>query len=262
MSESMYHNGEPQIIILHELLVFLENILCTCTEYSLALTFNDKTKQGVYTHHMYSIAIELSGDAYKGLKSRKELASHVLTRALLEAVVDLKNIIKNPEYISIRFHKALEERKKKLLYLLKHEPGIITAVGQNEEYVKSYIEKIDNLHDPNVHQPNIRERFNDAGMGDYYDTAYSLLCDYAHHDFSAVINRNLSLYEGSLNDLSILMLSDLIAKLLLDATMAVHESHGSNKIEALRALKLRWEIGYSKLSNSVIPFIQLDARSQ
>ena len=226
------------------LLDFLESIRKTCIDISLPLAYDAKSVQPVYMCGMFSIVVELAGDSCQLVKARKELASHVLTRALLEAVVELFNVIKNPKYVDVRFQKALIERKKKLIHLQENESEIIAEVGQSPEYVESYIHRINKLRDPEIDQPNIKERFKTAGMEDYYDSAYSHLCDYAHHDASAIINRNIGLDVIPLDYKGIFMLSDLIAELLLNATIAVHEFHDSDQIEELINLKLKWKTIY------------------
>ena len=253
MTENMTAPKKVKTTSIDTLLDFLESIRKTCIDKSLPLTFDDKNTQAVYMCSLYSIVVELAGDSCQGVKARKELASHVLTRALLEAVVDLFNVINNPKYISIRFQKALVERRKKLIYLQQNEPQLISEAGRNAEYVEDVIGKIDKLRDTDIDQPNIRKRFKDAGMEGYYDTAYALLCDYTHHDASAIVNRHIGLNVRPLDDKGILMLSDLIAELLLNATIAVHGFLDSDQIKVLNDLKHKWKAAYCQQAASVGP---------
>ncbi len=233
-----------EIVQFDVLLAFLESIRQTCIDKFPPLNYEDKNIQTVYMCSMYSIIVELAGDSCQFVKARKELASHVLTRALLEAVVDMINVIKNPTYVNTRFQKALSERKKKLIHLQENESELITEVGYSPEYVESHIERMNKLQDPEIDQPNIKERFINAGMQDYYGSAYSHLCDYSHHDASAIINRNIGLNVIPLDYKGIFMLSDLIAELLLYATVAVHEFLGTDQKEELKDLKLKWKNVY------------------
>ena len=226
------------------LLSLLESIRKTCIDKSLPLTFNDSDLRAAYMCSMYSIVMELAGDCCEGIKARKELSSHVLVRALLEAVVDLLNIINDPKYVDSRFQRAFDERKKKLVYLQQKEPNLISAAGKNNEYVSDVIDRIDTLRDKDVDQPGIKKRFKGAGMEEYYHTAYALLCDYTHHDASAIINRPIGLHPHPLDDKGILMLSDLTFELLHKATVAVHEFLKSDQPEFLSNLKTEWKDEY------------------
>jgi hypothetical protein len=232
---------------------FLEFIRKKCIETSLSLSFDDKNIQDTYMQSIFSVVVELADDCCQALRQEKELASHVLTRALLEAVVDLINVIKDPDYVNIRFQKALLERKKKLRYLLENEPQCIPETGHDLEYVESYIDRIDTLLKPKIAKMNIKERFIGADMEDYYDSAYSLLCDYTHHDASAIARRTFAFDTIRLDKEGMLMLSDLIAELLIKATNAVHGYLDSNQIEILEDLKRQWKDVYCQQSLSLRP---------
>lgn len=224
------------------LLHLLEIIQKTCIDKAPThLTYDSENMQAPYMFSLYSIVVELAGDSYQAVKSRKELASHVLTRALLEAVVDLFNVINNPNYVNTRFQKALTERKKKLKYLLENEPDLIAKVGRTPEYVEEILDKIEKLRNREVDTPNIRKRFKDASMEVYYDTAYASLCDYSHHDTSAIINRPIGLTEHYLDERGIQFLAGLIADLILKASIAVHEFLKTGQTNVFEDLRQKWQ---------------------
>ena len=231
------------------LLDLLGDIRKTCIDNSSPLTFEDDDTQAAYMCSTYSIVVELAGDCCQGVRARKELSSHVLTRALLESAVDLFNIIKDPKYVDIRFERALIERRKKLVYLQQKEPNLISGTGHNTEYVEDVINRIDNLRDTKIKQPGIKKRFKDAGMEGYYDTVYALLCDYTHHDASAIINRHIGLNVRPLDDKGVLMLSDLIVELLVNSTVAIHEFLKSDQIDFLNNLKTKWKAARREFNN-------------
>ena len=223
------------------LIGLLEIIQKTCLDkIPTHLTYDSENMQVPYMFSMYSIVVELAGDSCQSVKARKELASHVLIRALLEAVVDLFNVINNPNYVNIRFQKALIERKKKLKHLLEKEPDLIAMGGRTPEYVEDVLDKIKKLHNPEVDNPNIKKRFEDAGMEDYYYTAYSYLCDYSHHDASAIINRPIGL-TAHLDEKGIQMLADLIVELILKASIAFHEFLESDETKIFIDLQNKWK---------------------
>jgi hypothetical protein len=213
-----------------DLLDVLEIIRKTCIDKAPThLTYDSKEMQAPYMFSLYSVVVELAGDSYQAIKSRKELASYVLTRALLEAVVDLFNMINDPNYVNTRFQKALIERKKKLKYLVEKEPDLIAKVGHTPECVKETVDK-----------PNIRKRFKDAGMEGYYDTAYAYLCDYSHHDASAIINRPIGLTVHHLDEKGIQLIASLIAELILKASIAVHEFLQTGQSNIFEDLRQKW----------------------
>ena len=220
----------------------LETIHKTCIDkVPTSLTYDSKNMQVPYMFSLYSIAIELTGDSYQAVKCRKELASHVLTRALLEAIVDLLNVINSPDYVNTRFQKALTERKKKLKYLLEKEPDLIAKVGRTPAYVEGVLDKIEELHNPEIDKPNIRKRFKDAGMELYYDTAYAHLCDYSHLDTSTIINRPIGLIEHHLDKRGTQFLVGLIVDLILKASIRFHEFLKTGQRKVFEDLQQKWQ---------------------
>lgn len=220
-----------------------------CINKTLPLHYDENEIQSLYALCVYSIIIELSGDCCQGLSERKDLSSHVLTRALLEAVVDLINIIKNPEYVNSRFQRALKERRKKVDYLKKN-PDLVIESGHDVEYLQSIIKKIDELLDSDSKPQSVKDRFKNADMEDYYDTAYSLLCDYSHLDASTLINRQINLKNQPLDNQGILFLSDLIVDLLLKSTVSLHDFLNSKQIEDLNKLRSNWQVAHQQYAAS------------
>ena len=227
------------------LLDLLEKIHKTCIDKAPTnLTYDSKNMQAPYMFSLYSIVIELAGDSYQAVKSRKELAAHVLTRALLEAIVDLFNVVNDPNYVNIRFQKALIERKKKLKYLLEKEPDLIVKGGHTSKYVKEVLDTIEKLHNKEVDKPNIRERFKGADMEDYYDTAYASLCDYSHHDTSAILNRPIGLTPHYLDDNGVRFLAGLIIDLILKTSISVHKFLKTDQVDVFKDLQQEWLTGF------------------
>ena len=224
------------------LLELLEVIHETCIDKAPThLTYDSENLQVPYMFSLYSIVVELTGDSYQAVKTRKELASHVLIRALLEAVVDLFNVIKDPNYVNTRFQKSLTERGKKLKYLLEKKPDLITKAGRTTEFIEETLDKIEKLRNPEVDKPNIRKRFEDAGMEGYYDTAYAYLCDYVHHDASAILNRTIGLTVRPLDEKGMLMLTNLIGDLILKSSIAVHEFLKTGQSNIFEDLQQKWQ---------------------
>jgi len=233
----------PELQKTDALLGLLKVIHETCIDKAPAhFTYDNENMQVPYMFSMYSIVVELTGDSYQAVKSRKELASHVLTRALLEAVVVLFDVIKDPNYVNTLFQQSMTERGKKIKSLLKKKPDLITKAGRTAEFLEETLDKIEKLRDPEVDKSSIRKRFEDAGMEGYYDTAYAYLCDYVHHDASAIINRHIGLTVRPLDEKGILMLTNLISELILKSSIAVHEFLKTGQGNIFEDLQQKWQV--------------------
>lgn len=157
------------------LLDLLEIIHKTCIDKAPTRLADDSENMQVpYIFSMYSIVVELTGDSYQAVKSRKELASHVLTRALLEAVVILRDVINDPDQVNIRFQKSLAKGSKPLKYQLDN-PELIDTAKHTVKDVKKLCDKHEELRDPEISQPFILDDFKNAGMEHYYYTSSRFL---------------------------------------------------------------------------------------
>ena len=223
------------------LLDLLEVIHETCIDKAPThLTYDSENMQAPYMFSMYSIVVELAGDSYQAVKSRKELASHVLTRALLEAVVDLRNVINDSNYVNIRFQNALAKGKNPLKYLLDN-PDLIDTAKHSVEDIRELLGKGEKLSDLEADKPNIKKRFKDADMENYYYTRYAFLCIYSHHDASAIINRPIRIEVSLLDEKGTQRLADWISDLILKASIAVHEFLKTGQSNIFEDLRQKWQ---------------------
>lgn len=224
-----------------DLLDLLEIIHKTCIDKAPThLTYDSETMQAPYMFSLYSIVVELTGDSYQAVKSRKELASHVLIRALLEAVVVLRNVINDPNYVYIHCQKSLAKGKKPLKYQLDN-PDLIDTEKHTVEDIQELLDKGEELRDPEVAKTFIVADFENAGMKQYYYTRYAFLCNYCHHDASAIINRFIGLNVRPLDEKGTQKLADWIADLILKASIDVHEFLKTGQSSIFEDLRQKWQ---------------------
>ncbi|MHC4131084.1 MAG: DUF5677 domain-containing protein [Planctomycetota bacterium] len=223
------------------LLKLLESIHKTCIDKApKQLTCDNENLQVPFMISMYSIVVELAGDSYQSVKSRKELGAHILTRALLEAVVVLCNVINEPNYVKIHFKKALAKGKKPLKYQLDN-PHLINKDKHTVEDIQMLLDKGEELLNPEVAKPYILDDFENAGMKNYYYTRYAFLCNYSHHDASVIMNRPIGMEVSPLDEKSTRILADWIADLILKASIAVHEFLKTDQKRIFQDLQKKWQ---------------------
>jgi len=224
-----------------DLLDLLEIIHKTCIDKAPThLTDDSENMQAPYICSMYSIVVELTGDSYQAVKSRKELASHVLTRVLLEAVVILRNVINDPNYVNILFQKSLAKGEKPLEFL-RDNPDLINTERHTVKGIQELLDKGEELRDPEFAKRLILRDFEAAGMKNYYYTMYAALCNYCHHDASAIIKRHIGIEVRPLDKRGTQRLADWIADLILKASIAFHEFLESGQSNVFQDLQQKWQ---------------------
>lgn len=222
------------------LLGLLESIHQTCIDNAPELSDDIEGMQVPYILSMYSIVVELTGDSYQAVKSRKELSAHVLTRALLEAVVILRNVINDPSQVTNRFQKALANNCKPLKYQLDN-PDLIDTSKHPVEDIKKLRDRHDDLRDPEFKVSSILDDFKNAGMENYYRTRYASLCSYSHHSAGAIMNRHVEIKVRRLEERGAQRLADWIADLIFKASIGVHEFLKTDKIDVFLDLQQQWQ---------------------
>lgn len=222
------------------LLDLLEIIHKTCIDKAPTNLTYDSNMQALYTFSMYSIIVELTGDSYQALKSRKELTSHILTRALLEAVVILRNVIKDPNHVNVQFQRSLAKGCKPLKYQLDN-PDLVDTAKHPVKDVKELLGKHIELRDPEIKQSYILDDFKNADMEKYYYTRYAFLCNYSHHGASAIINRPIRIEVSPLDEKDTQRLADWIADLILKASISVHEFLKTDQVDVFEDLQQKWQ---------------------
>jgi Family of unknown function (DUF5677) len=225
----------------NNLLNHLEIIHKTCIDKAPTNITSDDTMQTLYVFGMYSIVVELTGDSYQAVKSRKELASHVMTRALLEAVVVLRNVINDPDHFYVRSQRSLAKGIKPLEYQLNN-PDLIDTTKHSVEDVKKLLDKHNKLLDPKIKRVQILDDFKNAGMEYYYYTSYAFLCNYSHHDVSAILKRNIGVNVNPLDERRTQKITNLITHLILMASISLHELLETDQVDVFKDLQKKWQM--------------------
>jgi len=223
-----------------DLFDFLEIIYKTCIDKAPKnLTYDSENMQVPYMFSMYSIVVELAGDSYQAVKSRKELASCVLTRALLEAVVILRNVINDPDQVNNRFQKSLAKGVGPINYQLDN-PDLIDTTKHTVKDIEKLRDKHKELRDPKFGKSLIKDDFKTADMERYYYTSYAFLCNYSHHDASAIINRPIGIKVHPLDEKLTQKITNLIADLILKASISVHKFLKTDQVDVFEDLQQEW----------------------
>lgn len=183
---------------------------------------------------LYGSILELTGSSII-LIDRKLIAGvPILLRAILEAYIDLVNLVSNAQY---GYH--LEAA-----YLKEWLKLLVEAQGGKNEYLRELSES-PNLSDQitrwreeqrklkikGYHTLSIEDKFRKAGMEKAYRSLYNSLCCDAHNNLRALINRHI---ERDAGDFSMVFYKDYSpddsavyvgtnAEILVRASQVIHE---------------------------------------
>lgn len=186
------------------------------------------------TISLYGSIIELTGSIIFLLNKRLATGAPILLRAILEAYVDLVNLINNKRYgynLEVSYLKEwlkiLEEAKigkNEYLASITEEPSL-------EDSISNWRKEKTRLEKKGYRSLRIDQKFKLADMQKEYKSVYNMLCSDSHNNLRSLITRHVEREE---TDFSIVFykaytLEDSAihvgtnAELLVRATQIIHE---------------------------------------
>jgi len=183
---------------------------------------------------LYGSIIELTGSVILLLNSKLGTGVPILLRAILEAYVDLFNLINNAQYgynLEVSYLKEwlkiLEEAshgKNEYLQFIADEPTL-------PETIDSWRKKKKSLEKKGYRSLRIEQKFKQAGMQKEYKSLYNMLCSDAHNNLRSLVDRHIEREE---TDFSIIFYKEYTAddtahhvgsnlEILVRATQLIHD---------------------------------------
>lgn len=195
--------------------------------------------------------MDLAGDALLLINKRRRTSSAILLRSLLESYIDLVNTIKDEEYLKHMYTSSLDGQRKMLQKALTSNSELFTKFHEQREICQKRLDELTALKKDLIkegYKPlKIYERFERAGFEAYYSGIYSLLCSEWHNDMIAIEDRHLNVQdqdelctvklpqlletEGALRNIC------LLAEIILNSSIQIHDLFVSPRLNALKKLK-------------------------
>lgn len=233
-----------------DLLKQLINDLVDITKKSLRFDKDNDVHRTVVI--LYGSIFELTSSCCVLIENKHFVGVPILLRSILEAFVDLRNLLQKRDYINnlkveeltnlIDIGKGSQNRSRPLSTITEAQ------IAQHEDEKK-------NLIDRGYKKIKIKEKFKLVGMEEYYRTTYKILCCEAHHDLSSLLNRHLKIEEGNF---SIVFFKDVLpefvkqwiglaAQILLNSSQSVHSFFNSADLEIVNDYFEKYAHVYFKL---------------
>ncbi len=143
---------------------------------------------------LYGSILELTGSCILLIDKRLITGVPVLLRSVLEAYVDLVNLIENPEYGHLLAVSYLKEWLKILEEAKNGKNEYLQAISEASSLDKSITEfrsELNKLKANGYKALEIKEKFKKAGMEKEFKSIYNSLCCDSHNNLRALINRHI-----------------------------------------------------------------------
>lgn len=182
-----------------EVLEFLKEIHDKFQAYSQNLMFDKAHPLHRNVIALYGSILEMTGSNILLANNKLVTGIPILLKSILEAYVDLTNLIKNPQYgynLEINYLKQWLEilneaktGKNEYLQSLTDEPSLDETIAKWNRDKK----KLEN----NGHSSlKISQKFMRAGLEKEYRSMYNSLCSDSHNNLRALVSRHIEIEDG------------------------------------------------------------------
>ena len=218
-------------------------MLQSCAEESHQIRFNKNIAQQLYAICVYGTILEIARDALELVMKHNRISPAILLRSLLEAYVDLVNIIRDENYLNHMYASAIDQKIKMLEGALKSENPFLKLLSEDPELCKKRIKELKESK-PSGYKPfKINKKFELAGLEDDY-AVYRLLCTETHHDMQAIEQRHLQIEDNDkLSSIDFFREIDseaaqryilLLGDITINSSLRIFEFLKSPRLEALK----------------------------
>ena len=232
-----------------EVFAFLKRLHVECQSFVLRLKFDKQHAPSRTAIALYGSIMELCSGLICLVEQQLLPGAPVLLRAVLEAHVDLVNILANPRYGYSLERSYIREWKKLLQEAQSGSNEYLDAISKQGSLVGRIqeLQRKDSKLEAQGHRVLLLEqKFRLAGMEKEYRSLYNSLCCASHNNIRSLVDRH---FEFSDEDFTVVFYKaytpedasvyvGTATEVLLRATEALHaklESEDTGSISALRA---------------------------
>ena len=171
-----------------QIISYNELIIETIEEAIPNINYDTSSLQEKLSIALFLSIFEIANSINILLKSRAHITIPSLIRNMLEAYVDLKNLLKDSDYKSVIYSSYLKEQKRFLENNVDH----------NKIYSKMLIDVKELLKNINCKNrgTSFASRFKEAGLQKIYISIYNKLCRETHNNINCLIERYFTIEEG------------------------------------------------------------------
>ena len=182
------------------LLKFIRKSHSEAVEYAKFIKFEKRNPQHVYSVALYCRVIGLTESCLILIEQKATVGLPVILRSLLEAFVDITNLIKNPDYVKNMDARSLAEWIKILDEAGTGSNPFLSRIFESDDLKTTLFDWRRDLHNFKKEKRGpltAFERFDMAGRQYEYHSVYNSLCAESHNDVRVLIGRHIEIIDES-----------------------------------------------------------------
>lgn len=161
--------------------------------YAEELVFQRDNHRELVAALLYSSILELAHSIYVLLSNNHGNQAFALVRTMLEALIDLKNLVNDENY-----HRniLLEHNEYWVAILNEAKKGnqYLTSISQDSgvgERLRSHKNEMEILRGKGAQYLSVKKKFKKAKEVDLYNTGYKMACGYTHTNLRSMLARHV-----------------------------------------------------------------------
>lgn len=163
-----------------------------------SVIFNPSNPWDVVTVSLYASMIEKMGSVLVLFTNDVDAGAESIFRSFLEAYVDVRNLLADPDYLDVCRYSYHEEWLKVLTESEKDNP-FLAGLADHADYpkiIEDHRRQLDKLRERGVQRPTIFSRFQTAGMEAVYRSAYNFASAESHNNIRSLSDRHFQPKDG------------------------------------------------------------------
>lgn len=215
----------------------LKKVLSAVHAITRELRFSGTDQQHLVSVALLATILEEADGISAALDRRDGTSAFILLRSLLEAFVDLLNIVNDPQYAEFMHAAVLDQQRRILESALErgsNSPFLACLAGSSDAaahlaWVRS---ELSQLKARGIEPLSIRKRFERARQLDYYEGPYANLCWHSHNNLNVLEGRHLRHTSEGIEIRIFDWLADDDAQIIVDTTAGI----AANSVAAVKGL--------------------------
>lgn len=179
----------------------LHGLIEECVSRTESFRYDHGNVQHCAAVALLGTVLELARDLIPLFRKRSSASPKVILRSLMEARIDLRNIVDDASYLKNMQAAQLEQNARAFRESSKPEavgnPYFRTLRSSGAARAIEIAEELKGLNEEGFRKLTIRDRFERAGEGHRYTVIYHLLSVDAHHNLTALERRHAVGDQGS-----------------------------------------------------------------
>lgn len=212
-----------------------------------SIVFDKRDPVDFHRIALYGSLVEFSGAIIVSLSNNARIGIPSLFRSMLEAAVEFRNLTADARYIefmnashSVQLLQLLEEARKGVNPYLT----MINKLPDLSAHIATEKRKLSLLKKRGYRALRVQERFDRAGMIEEYRSMYSSLSCDAHSNIRGLFSRHAEIKDRDFDVVyyrdepleAYLGTIEFAARLLIDASLALHRAYQSSVVEEIETL--------------------------